>query len=340
MIRINPRLCACALACAVAFVVPVRGASAASSTSPPSTLLGLQQDFEKLVRHTEPEVVQIKTGAGLGSGIVFNTAGDIVTNDHVVAGATQYKVTLADGKKYAATLVGTFAPDDLAVLKISGATLNAATFANSSDVEVGDIVLALGNPLGLRSSATEGIVSAVGRTVDEGNGIALPDVIQTSAPINPGNSGGALVSVSGKVVGIPTLAAVDPELGTTAPGIGFAIPSDVVKSIAGQIIKYGHVVNSQRAYLGVRLAVSSPGSTGAVVAAVTAGGPAATAGVKAGDQILAIDGDSISSGDDVATALARLVPGRTVSIKVKHSGDATATLSVVLGQYPGTPPAG
>jgi S1-C subfamily serine protease len=136
-------------------------------------------------------VVLIQTGQGLGSGIVFDAKGDVVTNNHVVEGGGGFQVTLANGRQYRAQLVGTFAADDLAVLHIDAGGLQAAAFADSSNLEVGDVTLAIGNPLGLQSSVTEGIVSALGRTVNEDNGVALPNVIQTSAAINPGNSGGA-----------------------------------------------------------------------------------------------------------------------------------------------------
>src|SRR5207237_6953253 len=128
-----------------------------------------------------------------------------------------------------------------------------AAFADSSKVRVGQLAIAIGNPLGFRSSVTEGIVSALGRTVPEENGAVLPNVIQTSAPINPGNSGGALVDITGRVIGIPTLAAADPELGGSAPGIGFAIPSNLASDIAGQIVAHGKVVDSHRAFLGIRV---------------------------------------------------------------------------------------
>ena len=151
------------------------------------------------------------------------------------ANATRFVVTLASGDSHPATAIGRDAENDLAVIRIAGARPRPATFADSSQVEVGDIVLALGNPLGLRSSVTEGIVSAVGRSVPEGDGVTLSSAIQTSAAINPGNSGGALVDLSGRVIGIPTLAALDPQMGASeAPGIGFAIDSNTVRRVAGR----------------------------------------------------------------------------------------------------------
>jgi putative serine protease PepD len=192
----------------------------------------LQQRFVSIVKTVSPEVVQIRTAVALGSGVVFDARGDVVTNAHVVGNATRFVVTLASGDTHPATLVGRDAAMDLAVIRITGARPRPATFANSAQVEVGDLTLAIGNPLGLRSSVTEGIVSAVGRSVPETDTVTLSSVIQTSAAINPGNSGGALVNLSGQVIGIPTLAAVDPEMGAEAPGIGFAIDSNTVRRTA------------------------------------------------------------------------------------------------------------
>src|SRR4051794_32093195 len=201
-------------------------ASAAGSSS-------LQQNLVSVVRAVSPSVVQIRTPQELGSGVVFDARGDVVTNAHVVGNATRFVVTLAAGDSHRATAVGRDAANDLAVIRIVGARPRPAMFADSSQVEVDDIVLALGNPLGLRSSVTEGIVSALRRSVPEGNGVTLSSVIQTSAAINPGNSGGALVDLSGRVIGIPTLAALDPEMGSgPAPGIGFAIDSNTVRKVA------------------------------------------------------------------------------------------------------------
>jgi S1-C subfamily serine protease len=209
----------------------------------PAIAGALQKDFVGVVSTVMPSVVVIETTSGLGSGIVFDTKGDIVTNDHVVAGSTKFTVILADGQKLAGTLVGTYPAGDLAVIHVTGTNLKPATFGDSSKLVAGDIVLAVGSPLGLQGSVTEGIVSAIGRKVAESKTVTLPDVIQTSAEINPGNSGGALVDLAGEVVGIPTLTALDPELGNTAAaGIGFAIPSNVVVDVAGQLIAHGRVV--------------------------------------------------------------------------------------------------
>ncbi len=307
--------------------------STATAAQPPAG--ELEATFVDVVNRVAPEVVQIQTDRGLGSGVVFDDQGDIVTNAHVVASAQRFRVTAARGKRFSATLVGASAADDLAVIRAENANLTAASFGRSADLKVGDIVLAIGNPLGLRSSVTEGIVSALGRTVSEPGGATLPNVIQTSAPINPGNSGGALVGLDGKVVGIPTLAATDPQLGGgAAPGIGFAIPSDTVRDIASQLIEHGKVVNSHRAYLGVRLA-GSMGSPGAVVAAVDNGGPADKAGISPGDIILSIEAQRTTGPQDVASVLASHQPGDEVSIEIRPGdGGGTKTVDVRLGTYP------
>jgi putative serine protease PepD len=198
----------------------------------------LQGELVSVVSAVSPSVVQIRTPQDLGSGVVFDARGDVVTNAHVVGNATRFVVTLASGDSHPATAIGRDAATDLAVIRIAGARPHPATFADSSQVEVGDIALALGNPLGLRSSVTEGIVSAVGRSVPEGDGVTLSSAIQTSAAINPGNSGGALVDLSGRVIGIPTLAALDPQIGASeAPGIGFAIDSNTVRRVTAALAR-------------------------------------------------------------------------------------------------------
>jgi putative serine protease PepD len=201
-----------------------------------SAFSDLQQQFVRVVRAVSPAVVEVQTRVGLGSGVVFDGLGDIVTNAHVVGNAHRVTVRLAGGERHPATLVGSDPAHDLAVVRLARARPAPATFAHSG-LRVGDLVLAIGNPLGLRSSVTQGIVSSLGRTVAEGNGVTLSPIIQTSAAINPGNSGGALADLTGRVVGIPTLAALDPEFANApAPGIGFAIPSSTVEQVAARLI--------------------------------------------------------------------------------------------------------
>jgi putative serine protease PepD len=292
--------------------------------------LAFENRLVQVVKAVGPSVVQIETGGGLGSGVVYDSNGDIVTNAHVVGDATRFTVTLANGSRHSGTLVGTFPPNDVAVIHVDGARPRAALFGPSRRLDVGDVVLAIGNPLGLRSSVTEGIISSLGRTVSEGNGVTLPSVIQTSAAINPGNSGGALVNLNSEVVGIPTLAAIDPEFGQTpAAGIGFAIPSDSVRVIADQLIKTGKVTRSGRAYLGVRVATLIGG--GVVVAQVERNGPAASAGMKVGDLIVSVNNKSVVTTDDLATVLADVKPGTTIPVVVNRNGKRL-TLDVKVAQ--------
>jgi putative serine protease PepD len=307
-----------------------------ASQAAPTGALALQSAIVMVVQSVSPSVVQIEDQTGLGSGVVLDAAGDIVTNNHVVTGAKSFTVTTSSGKRYPAKLVGSFPADDLAVIRVSGAHLKPATFADSSKLQVGDLAIAIGNPLGLQSSVTEGIVSAFRQAVQEGSGnVTLPSVIQTSAAINPGNSGGALVDLEGRVMGIPTLAATDPQLGGgSAPGIGFAIPSNLVKDIAGQIVAHGKVVDSHRAFLGIRVGETS--GNGVIVGSVTTGGAAAKAGIRVGDVIVSVDGMPTSTTGALSEILAELKPGQRVPAVIKHQGGAKTTVHVTLGTYPGS----
>ncbi|MBW1601619.1 trypsin-like peptidase domain-containing protein [Streptomyces sp. JJ66] len=232
---------------------PEPGADPAEPGAEPGELQGR---YQEVVRAVLPSVVQIETDEDLGSGVVYDGRGHIVTNAHVVGDAETFEVTLATGgQPLTAKRVAAYEDQDLAVIRLADPPrdLRPAVFGDSSDVEVGQIVLAMGNPLGLSSSVTQGIVSAVGRSVSEGQGAAtIGNMVQTSAAINPGNSGGALVNLDGHVIGIPTLAARDPQSGAApAPGIGFAIPAVTVRDLAGQMIEHGKVVDADQAALGV-----------------------------------------------------------------------------------------
>jgi S1-C subfamily serine protease len=308
-----------------------------ATTTPGTTLavsgpaVTLQDQFVAVIKQVTPSVVVIETDSGLGSGIIYDNKGDIVTNAHVVGTATSFNVTLSNGKSYTGTLVGSYAPDDIAVVHITATGLVPATFGDSSKLSVGDFVLAMGNPLGLQSSVTEGIVSALGRQVSEPTGNALPDAIQTSAAINPGNSGGALVDLNGQVVGIPTLEATDPQLGGAAVGIGFAISSNRAKIVADQLIATGKVTNSGRAYMGVQL---RDGTTGPFIVAVTAGGPAATAGIAVGDIVLSVDGTPTPDSQTLIELIAAHHPGDVIKIQVQHQDGTDSTFNLTLGQLP------
>jgi putative serine protease PepD len=310
------------------------GTVTSDQTTSNGALQQLQQEYEAVVQRVSPSVVVIETSSGLGSGIVLDTKGDIVTNAHVVGDATAFRVTLADGRQFKGTLVGTFTANDIAVIRINAPNLQPATFADSSKLQVGEVVMAVGNPLGLQTSVTQGIVSALGRTVTEPGGVTLPGTIQTSAAINPGNSGGALVDINGDVVGIPTLAAVDQQIGGSAPGIGFAIPSNDARDFANQLITSGRVTNSHRAYLGIRSA-NVIGAQGVLVYAVVSGGPADQAGITTQELIVSVDAKPTPDSSALSVVLAGLQPGQKVPVVIEKADGTQSTVQVTLGEIPG-----
>jgi len=303
----------------------------------------LQQQYEDVIKAVLPSVVQISTPDAQGSGVVYDDEGDIVTNAHVVGTASTVQVTPdVGGATLIAKVLGVYAPDDLAVIRVTsgGGSLAPATFGQSADVVAGQIVLALGSPLGLTGSATQGIISATGRTLIETNAtdrgavktLTIAGALQTSAAINSGNSGGALVTLSGQVIGLPTAAALNPGTGDST-GIGFAIPADTVTRIAGQLISAGQVSEPGQATLGLSVAstvTSSPHRGGATIARVSAGGPAASAGLRAGDVITSVDGSEIQSEAQLAALLDALKPGMQVDLAYTRSG-VTHTATVTLG---------
>ncbi|MEU9042243.1 trypsin-like peptidase domain-containing protein [Kitasatospora sp. NPDC048343] len=326
---------------------PASGASGSgtkqASSPPTSSGNQLQDAYQKVIADVLPSVVQITTGDSLGSGIVYDNKGDIVTNAHVVGTATTFTVTLANtSKSLDASLVASYPDSDLAVIRLASppSGLKPATFGDSGKVELGQITLAMGSPLGLSSSVTQGIVSATGRTVSEPQGGSSPgatigNMVQTSAAINPGNSGGALVNLDSQVIGINTLAATEPEAnGAAAPGIGFAIPASTITNITDQLIKQGKVTNSGRAALGITARTSFNQQfqpAGAVIVAVSPGGAAASAGLQAGDVITKIGDTPVDSLNALTTTLASLTPGSKVTVTYTRDGN-TQTADVTLGQ--------
>jgi S1-C subfamily serine protease len=276
---------------------------------------------------------------------VLDRSGNIVTNAHVAGNATKFQVQVAgDTTPRTARLVGTYPPDDLAVIRADDPSgLQPATFGDSDQAQAGDVVLAIGNPLGLSGSVTEGIISATDRAVTEpaapGSAAAtLPGAIQTSAPINPGNSGGALVSTSGQVIGIPTLAAASPQDGAQAQGIGFAIPSNLARDLATQIIGSGHVINSHRAALGAEVATvlgadGAPGGVGVVT--VTGGGPADRAGLRPGDVISSAGQAPTQDTTALSQVLAGAQPADKITLTITR-GLQDHTVQVTLGELPGS----
>ncbi|GAA1263899.1 trypsin-like peptidase domain-containing protein [Sphaerisporangium rubeum] len=315
-----------------------------TATPPQAAPLPQEQAYMRVIAKVLPSIVQITTSKGLGSGIVYDSQGHILTNAHVVGQAKEFKVTLpSGGLAREARLVASYPLGDLAVIRVKDTGgLTPATFGDSTRLRVGQLVLAMGNPLGLSGSVTDGIISALGRTVTEPQGAGSPgatitSAIQTSAAINPGNSGGALTDMAGQVIGLPTLAAIVPELEGTAPGIGFAIPSSTAKDIADQIIRHGKVVNTHRAALGVRVnTVIGPSGqpAGVGVAQVEPGGGAAKAGIRPGDVITKINGTPTPTAAALTEILATLRPGTQVQVELIHPNGTTRTLTVTLGTLP------
>ena len=312
---------------------PTPASSAPSLADERAQAVALQERMVAVIKQVSPAVVEIETDTGPSSGVIYDKNGDIVTNAHVVGTATSFTVTLASGDSYPGVLVGSYVPDDIAVIRIGATSLAPARFGDSAKLSVGDFVLAIGNPLGLRSSVTEGIVSGLGRQVSEPFGYALPDVIQTSAEINPGNSGGALVDLNGDVVGIPTLGAALPVTGGNAPGIGFAISSNRARTIADQLIASGRVTDSGRADAGLTLQTSE--THGALVIGVDGGGPADKAGIVVGDTITAVGTEQIPDFPTFTEAIAAHHPGDVVTLTIVHHDGTMAKVPVTLDTLPG-----
>ncbi|MGZ4547170.1 MAG: S1C family serine protease [Blastococcus sp.] len=298
-----------------------------------------------------PSVVTIYVAngstAGSGSGVVLTADGYVLTNNHVVtlegSGTGTVQVRTADGTLYNATVVGTDASSDLAVVKLDGAhDMTPATFADSSKVQVGDLAVAIGAPLGLSNTVTDGIVSATGRAVTTGstqNDATVIDAIQTDAAINPGNSGGALVNAAGEVIGINTAIATVASGGVGEGssqsgniGVGFAIPSRTADRIAKEIIKDG---KASHAVLGVSARTAADGTnsavgTGAEIVQVVSGGGADKAGLQAGDVVTAVGDRPVTSSTELTAAIRSQSPGDKITLTIRH-GSATQTVDVTLG---------
>jgi S1-C subfamily serine protease len=296
----------------------------------------------------------------LGSGFVINRKGDILTNDHVVQGASSIRVGFSGGATYPASVVGADPATDLAVVHVNAAVaaLHPLELASPHSVQVGEPVFAIGNPFGLDRTLTAGIVSATGRDIQAPDGLGIANAIQTDAPINHGNSGGPLLDLSGRVVGVN--AQIDSG-GTVNGnvGVGFAIPAGTARTVASELIATGR---AQHPWLGVEIAPIDPQVArvvrglplhGLLVANVTPGSPAAKAGLRAGaqqvtvdgttvplggDVIVSVDGKKVRTTDDLTSAIAALKPGDRVTLGVVRSG-AQRTVTVTLGNVPSSPAA-
>ena len=261
-----------------------------------------------------------------GSGFVYDTSGHVITNQHVVAGANSVRVTFWNGQTYNASVVGTDPSTDLAVIKVDAPStaLYPLALGDSSNVQVGDNVVAIGSPFGLAETVTAGIVSALHRQMTSPNNFSIDDSIQTDAAINHGNSGGPLLDSQARVIGVN--AQIESDSGGS-DGVGFAIPSNTIKSIASQLIANG---KAQHAYLGVELGANS---ASARVVTVRTGTPAAKAGLQTGDVITSLGGTKISSADELRAAINAREPGDHVSVTFKRNG-RSHTVSLTLASRP------
>ena len=302
----------------------------------------LSISFRSAVERAEPSVLTVHSARtmargplglggrtllsqGLGSGVLIDRDGYVVTNNHVVAGANELAVALPDGSLRPTRLIGVDPDSDLALLKIEAAGLTPITFGDLRSVAVGDVVLAVGNPLGVGQTVTQGIISALGR---KGIGInPIENFIQTDAAINPGNSGGALIDTSGRLIGINSAIL---SRGGGSEGIGFAIPIDLAQKVIASLKKTGRVA---RGWLGVSTGPAGRGEPGALVIAVQRGGPAARAGIEPGDVIVRFGDRDIAEPEDVAGATLETEPGTRVPVEIARNGKRRS-VEVALGTRP------
>jgi S1-C subfamily serine protease len=321
----------------------------AAANDPLASLFVQEEAFVSVYEQVNPSVVNILVGSGQGSGFLFDRAGHIVTNNHVVADGGQIVVNFDDGRQLPATIVGTDPSSDLAVIQVDASQISDITpvsLANSDALKVGQIVIAIGSPFGLQSSMTTGIISALDRLFPgavgpDGTAYQIPNIIQTDAAINPGNSGGPLLNLRGEVIGVNT-AIESPVRGSS--GIGYAVPSNIVNNIVPQIIANGRV---ETPWLGIAggliteeaaVALGLPANqNGILISDVIAGSPAANAGLRGGsnpDVIIGVDGRQITAFDDLLGYLVQqTVVGQAVELQILRDGQPQ-TVNVTLMARP------
>jgi S1-C subfamily serine protease len=310
--------------------------SAAAGSSQPSGGSVTLDQLPTIVSQLTPSVVEIRTDQGLGSGVIWDSNGHIVTNNHVVAGASSWTVVLPTGRELPAKVLGTDPSTDIAVVTVDETGLPAMKQASNVPPE-GTPVLAIGSPLGLENSSTFGIISGLRRSIP-GGGESLVDLIQTDAPISPGNSGGALADLNGQLVGI-NVAFIPPS--QSAVAIGFAVPITTVTFVVGQLETTGQVVH---AFLGVNVVTLTPdlaqefglsATSGAVVRTVANGSPAAQAGIRPGDVIVSANGNKVSTAEDLIGAVREAKPGDTLQLQVLRQGTGDPQqVNVTLAERP------
>jgi S1-C subfamily serine protease len=290
----------------------------------PSQIKAGDEPVAAVAKALLPSVVQIETGQGLGSGVIYDKNGYILTAAHVVeAAGNQVTVRLADGTKLNGQVLGTDSGTDIGVVKVDRNDLPPAGLALKTQLQVGQMAVAIGSPFGLEGSVTSGVVSAVNRSLPAGHGNVF-EVIQTDAPINPGNSGGALADREGRVIGIND--SIQSESGGNE-GVGFAVPIDIAAASAARIVQGKP---TQSGYLGVGGADPTLGRAGALINEIIPGGPADKAGVQVGDLVVAMNGKKIQSMDDLAAQVRLLGPGQQAELTVVRGGKEqtlTATLT-------------
>src|SRR5215218_1244928 len=321
-------------------------ATAPQSTTTPAALRTAPTSVADIYQRVSGSVVFVSAGGGngslpfdgqgggkaaSGSGFVIDTAGHIVTNDHVVEDANRFTVRFGEkDDPIPAKLVGKDPSSDLAVLSIDPSKVEGGVkpleLASSKGLRPGDATIAIGSPFGLEGTVTTGIISALGREIEAPNGFSIPGAVQTDAAINPGNSGGPLLDADGKVIGVNSQIASQSGGNT---GVGFAVPVDSVRDVVPKLVKEGHI---DRAYLGLASG-ERPATPGALVGTVNGGTPAADAGIRTGDLIVAFDGKKIRNPSELSLAVLGKQPGDEVKVELRR-GDSTRTVTVKLGERP------